>query len=311
MKPIYSIIIPIHNEEGNIHPLHNKLSKVMNKLKKDYEIIFVNDGSTDNSLGKIKKLTEKDKKIKIINLSRNFGHQVALTAGLDYASGKAIITLDGDLQDPPKIIPLMIKSWEKGNEIVYARRKRRKDSFFKKHSAILYYKLLNKFSETEIPRNVGDFRLIDRKVLDELKKMGEQSRYLRGMVAWLGFKSTYIDFDRPKRKTGKTNYNLKKIFKLGMDGVMNFSFLPLKMGLFLGIASILAGLVFLTYMITDTLSSGIFGLYPLYKWLSVGFLMMFGLLFILIWILGEFIGRIYNETKKRPLYIIKENSFGR
>lgn len=304
-KVDYSVVVPVYNEEGNILELYKQLSKIFEK--QHWELIFVNDSSKDKSLEILQDLSKKDETVKYISFSRNFGHQAALTAGMDHAQGKAIITMDCDLQDPPKIIPEMIKKWKQGNEVVYARRKNRKDNFLKKMTAIWYYKILDKVSDVKIPRNVGDFRLVDRKVIDELKGMKEKARYLRGMVAWLGFKYDFVDFDRPERVSGETNYTLKKMLKLATDGILNFSLLPLKLGLYLGFASIFSGALFLLYMIIDSFNAG-FGEYPLYKWLSVGFLIMLGFLFILIWLLGEYIGRIYDETKGRPLYVIRENN---
>lgn len=306
-KPVFSFVIPAYNEEKNVPLIYSKILSLMQKEKGSWELIFVNDSSKDHTLKVIRDIANKDKRVKFIDLSRNFGHQAALTAGLDYASGEAIISLDCDLQDPPEVISEMIKKWEEGNDVVYARRKKRKDKFFKKHSAILYYKILDKFSEVRMPRNVGDFRLIDRKVLNELKKMGERARYLRGMVAWLGFKTAYVDFERPERINGETGYSLTKMMRLAMDGILNFSLFPLKVGLMLGMLSIISGLFFLSYMLGDSL---IFRTeYPLYKWLAVAFLMMLGFQFILIWILGEYVGRTYDETKGRPLYVIREDSF--
>jgi dolichol-phosphate mannosyltransferase len=301
----FSIVVPVYNEEGNITELHNRLKSILER--KSWELIFINDCSTDSSLKIIKKLSDKNKNIKYISFSRNFGHQAALTAGMNYATGRAIITMDCDLQDPPEKIPEMIKKWKEGNDIVYARRKNRKDNFMKKWSAIIYYKILDKFSDTKIPRNVGDFRLIDQKVNNQLINMKEKSRYLRGMIAWVGFKHAFIDFDRPQRKNGETGYTLTKMIRLAMDGILNFSLLPLKIGLVLGILSIIFGAGFLAYMIIDSIFHGL-EIYPLYKWLSVGFLIMLGFLFILIWILGEYIGRIYEESKNRPAYIVNEQN---
>ncbi|MEI7718974.1 MAG: glycosyltransferase family 2 protein [archaeon] len=305
VKIDYSVVVPVYNEEGNILELYKRLHKIFEK--NSWELIFINDSSKDKSLEIIKSLSEKDKSVKYLSFSRNFGHQAGLTAGMDYAQGKAIITMDCDMQDPPEIIPEMIRKWNAGNDVVYARRKNRKDNFFKKWTAIGYYKLLDKFSDVKIPRNVGDYRLVDRQVLDQLKGMKEKARYLRGMVAWLGFKYDFVDYDRPDRFSGETGYTITKMMRLAMDGILNFSMFPLKVGLLLGMLSIFSGCLFLLYMIIDTLRVGI-GEYPLYKWLSVGFLIMIGFLFILIWILGEYIGRIYDESKGRPLYVIRENN---
>lgn len=300
--PMYSFIIPTFNEENNIYPLYESLLKVLSGISSPYEIIFVNDGSTDQTGLVLMQLADKDKYIKILELSRNFGHQAALSAGYAHAKGDAIISMDCDLQDTPETILEMINKWRQGFDIVYARRKKREDKLFKKYSAKFYYKLLNKFSEVNIPRDVGDFRLIDKKVLRIINQMPETSKYLRGMVAWVGFKHTFVDFERPERVYGETHYSLRKMIRLAMDGFVGFSFLPLKIGLFLGGLSILFGALFIVYMIGDTIISKIY--YPLYKWLVVVLFIFLGFNFILIWILGEYIGRIFDESRKRPYYII-------
>lgn len=306
-KVEYSFVIPAYNEEKNIPIIYEKLNKLMSGISSNYEIIFIDDSSKDSSLKVLEKISKHDKKVKVLSFSRNFGHQAALTAGMDYAQGNAIITLDCDLQDPPEVIAEMIEKWKQGYEVVYARRKNRKDNFFKKYTAIMYYKVLDKFSDVKIPRNVGDFRLVDRNVLNALKGMKERARYLRGLVAWLGFKYTFVDYDRPERINGKTNYTLTKMIRLAMDGILNFSLLPLKMGLVLGMLSMLAGSLFILYMIGDILLYDTE--YQLYKWISVITLIFLGFQFILMWILGEYVGRVYDEAKARPLYVIrhKEN----
>jgi polyisoprenyl-phosphate glycosyltransferase len=301
----YSIVVPAYNEEKNIPILHKKVTSIMNKIDGSWELIFINDGSKDKTLEVLQKLSKKDKKVKYLDLSRNFGHQSALSAGLDYAKGNAIVSMDCDMQDPPELIIEMVKKWKKGYEVVYARRKNRNDGFFKKYSALAYYRLLDRFSSTKIPRNVGDFRLVDRKVLDQLNSMKEKSRYLRGLVAWLGYKFTYVEFDRPERTEGETGYTLSKMMKLAMDGILNFSMFPLKVGLLMGMISIAIGSFALLYMIGDILINN--QVYELFKWLSVVLLMFMGFSFMLIWILGEYIGRIYDEVKGRPLYVVREN----
>jgi dolichol-phosphate mannosyltransferase len=213
--------------------------------------------------------------------------------------------MDCDLQDPPELIPQLCKKWEEGYDIVYARRKNyRKDSMIKRYTSMAYYFILGKISNINIPENVGDFRLIDQKVLSALKAMPERSRYLRGMVAWAGFSNAFIDYDRPDRQLGDSGYTFTKLIYLGMDGMLNFSLMPLKFGFFIGIINIIFGSLFLLYMILDALLFGTY--YHLYKVLVVLLFMMMGLLFMLVWILGEYIGRIYNEVKGRPIYIENE-----
>lgn len=304
----YSFVVPAYNEEKNIGTLYRKIVDLMKAISNNWELIFINDGSHDSTLALLIELSLSDKKVKYINFSRNFGQQAALIAGLKNCSGDAIITLDCDLQDPPQLISQMIEQWNKGFDIVYARRIKRNDRLFKKYSAILYYKLLDNFSDIKIPRNVGDFRLIDKKVLTVLTQMNEKAIYLRGMVAWVGFKHTFVDFERPERTAGETNYTLKKMLKLSMDGLITFSLLPLKLGMWLGLLSITLGTSFLIYMVIDMLINH--SKYELFKWLSVIIFIFFGFTFVLIWILGEYIGRIYNEAKNRPIYIIdKKGNF--
>lgn len=302
--PDISLVIPVYNEEQNIPLLYNRIISSFRYCPETWELIFVNDGSWDFSLALLKELASQDDRIKIINFTRNFGQQAAFTAGMDYATGSAVITMDSDLQDPPELIPEMIKKWKDGIPVIFARRKSRKDSFFKRNSAKLYYYFLKKYSDIKITGNIGDFRLIDRKVLEHINNMREKSRYLRGMVAWLGFKYEVIDYARPNRVHGKTGYSLLKMARLAMDGILNFSLLPLRLGMVVGLINILAGLFFLIYIILDTLINKEF--YPLYKWIIIILFMMIGFLFILLWILAEYVGRIYDESKSRPLYVVHD-----
>lgn len=301
-----SIIIPIYNESKNILVIYSRLKEVLNKLELSWEIIFVNDGSNDDSSIIISDLSKKDTNVKFIALTRNFGQQAALTAGLDYATGEAIITMDCDLQDPPELIPEMINKWKEGHHIVFARRKIRNDKFIKKYTAIIYYKILYKLADIKIPGNIGEFRLIDRYVLDHLKNMREKSRYLRGMVAWLGFDYAIVDFERPNRIYGVTGFNFLKMMRLAMSGFLSFSLLPLRLGFLIGIISIFLGTGFFSYIIFDIIVNN--NVYPLYKWLSVALFIFIGFLFILVWILGEYIGRIYEESKGRPIYVVKDKN---
>lgn len=281
--------------------LYNAIKGIFEQTAYDFELIFSNDGSTDSTAEVLRKLAQTDTRVKYIFLSRNFGQQAALTAGLDHASGDAVITMDCDLQDPPELIPDMLKKWKEGAEIVYTRRKVRKDKFLKRTTASLYYKLLSRFSDIKIGGDIGDFRLIDKKVHKELINMREKARYLRGMVYWMGYDSAIIDFVRPLRKEGKTGFSLLKMVRLAMHGILNFSLLPLRIGLILGVVTIFTGIFFLIYITIDTL---VFDkVYMLYKWLSVVTFLMVGFLFILIWIMGEYIGKIYAESKDRPIYL--------
>jgi polyisoprenyl-phosphate glycosyltransferase len=301
----YSVVVPAFNEQETVGLFYERTRLTMDSLGQSWELIFVNDGSTDGTLDALRVLAKKDAHVKYISLSRNFGHQAALTAGLDHALGKAIISIDCDLQDPPELIPHLCRKWEEGYDIVYARRSNyRKDSLVKRYASMAYYYVLGKTSDIDMPENVGDFRLIGQKVLSILKAMPERARYLRGMVAWAGFSHAFVDYDRPDRQAGDTGYTFKKLISLGMDGMLNFSLLPLRIGFIIGIFNIILGSLFLTYMTMDAL---LFNKdYPLYKFLVVLLFMLMGLLFMLIWILGEYIGRIHNEVKGRPIYIENE-----
>lgn len=302
----YSFVVPAYNEEKNIPLLYQKIVSLTEELNESsWELIFINDGSRDRTWEVLLDHSKSDSRVKCINLSRNFGHQAALGAGLSYASGQAIVSMDCDLQDPPEVIAEMIEKWKEGYDIVYARRLNyRKDNFIKRYSSKLYYSLLDKFSEVRIPRNVGDFRLVDSKVQYEVNSMRGKSPYFRGMVAWTGFKHTYVDYFRPDREDGESGYTLMKLTKLGMSGLLGFSFLPLKIGFLLGIISIVVGFGFLTYMVADIVINDVY--YQLYKFLVVVLFMFMGSFFILIWILGEYVGRIYDEVRNRPLYIVHE-----
>ena len=300
-----SFVIPAYNEEKNVELIYSRITTLMTEIDEPFETIFVNDGSIDNTLEKLKQISELDKKVKVISFSRNFGHQAAITAGLRFAKGDAVISMDCDLQDPPEIIVEMLQKWKEGFDIVYARRLNyRKDSILKKIGSKIYYKILSKFSFVDIPRNVGDFRLIDRSVLIEINNMPEQSRYLRGMVAWTGFKHAFVDYHRPDRTEGVSAYSLSKLARLGMDGMLNFSALPLRIGFYLGLITTILGMALLFYQLGDVLINNVY--YHLYKWLIVILFIFMGFKFMLIWIVGEYIGRIYNEVRSRPIYIIRE-----
>jgi len=301
--PDLSIVIPLYNEEKNLSKLNETLLSVLGTLSNSWEIIYVNDGSSDNTLEMVEALASGNPVIKVVSLTRNFGHQAALMAGLDNTTADAVITMDGDLQDPPELIPELLDKWNEGFLIVYARRKNyRKDHFMKRWLSMLFYFTLKSLKMSSAPKNVGDFRLIDRRVLEELKHMRERTRYLRGMISWLGFKSAFVDYHRPDREKGKAGYSFSQLIRLAMDGFFSFSRLPLRIGLFLGVISILIGFGFMVYMISDIIFNDVY--YHLYKLLVDVIFIFIGFLFILIWILGEYIGRIYHEVKGRDLYII-------
>ena len=303
-----SLVLPVFNEEDNVKPFFEALHAMVQTSLTAYDVeyVFVDDGSQDQTLERVKVIADVHDTVRVISFSRNFGHHAALTAGMERASGDAVVTMDTDFQDPVEVIPKLVAKWEAGNQIVYARRVSRTDKAFKKWSADLYYRILSGMSDVDIPRQVGDFRLIDRIVLKNLTRLDEHARYLRGMVAWLGFKHDFVDFDRPDRLHGETHYPFRKMFKLAMDGILNFSFTPLKIGLWVGITSILISMVFLGYMTIDTLFGPPAAKYELYKWLVVVLFGFVGAQFILLWIIGEYIGRIYSDVRRRPLYVVNE-----
>ncbi len=300
-----SIVIPMYYEEEVVDECYNRLEKVLNALKDyDYEIIFVNDGSKDKTLELLTTIADKNKKVKIVSFSRNFGHQAAVTAGLQYVTGDVILIIDADLQDPPELIPDMLKLWEDGNEVIYGERKSREgESVFKLFTASMFYKTLNALSDVEIPKNTGDFRLVDRKVVDTINAMPEHNKFLRGLFSWVGYKQYAFKYERKERFAGETKYPLKKMLKLAGDGIIGFSTKPLKMLGGLGILSIFISFIVLVYAIL----SFIFGWGNLTAgWTSLMVAITFfaGVQLLALWILSEYIGRIYDESKKRPQYIV-------
>jgi polyisoprenyl-phosphate glycosyltransferase len=301
---IYSIIVPLYNEELVIEESYKRLKAVLDSVKERYEIIFVNDGSRDKTRAIVESLCKKDKAVKLVNFSRNFGHQAAITAGMDVSLGDAVIIIDADLQDPPEIILSMMKKWKEGYEVVYGKRSIREgETFFKKFTAGVYYRLLKSMTSIDIPVDAGDFRLIDRKVCDALMSLPEKNRYVRGLVSWVGFKQTYVEYVRQERFAGKTKYPLKKMMKLAFDGITSLSYKPLVITAYLGGISLAAGAIsFISVLIKNIVGNS--------KVLDMGLLLsinliMFGLVFCSIGIMGQYIGRIFDESKGRPLYIIE------
>ena len=301
----YSIVIPMYNEEAVIEATYRRLKKVMKDAGDPYELLFVNDGSQDHCLDMIKQYAKQDLTVKVIDFSRNFGHQIAITAGMDYALGEAIIIIDADLQDPPELILDMIEKWKQGFEVVYAKRVKRKgETWFKKWSASLFYRVLHASTDINIPVDTGDFRLIDRKVCEQMKKITENNRFVRGLVSWVGFRQTAIEYERDERLAGETKYPLKRMIKLSMDGILSFSYKPLKLAIYGGVLLSGSGFLYFFYVLylaifTDATMKG---------WPSLISIMLIfqGFILLILGIIGEYIGRIYDETKGRPLYIVRE-----
>ena len=306
MKKI-SVVIPMYYEEDVANECYNRTKKVLNGLEDyDHEIIFVNDGSKDKTLPILKEIATKDEKAKVISFSRNFGHQAAVTAGLKFVTGDCILIIDSDMQDPPELLVDMLKLWEDGNEVIYAKRKTRKgESKFKLMTAKMFYKVLNNLSDVEIPKDTGDFRLVDRKVVDVINSMPEHNKFLRGLFSWVGFKQKPIEYERQERFAGKTKYPLKKMLKLASDGIISFSTKPLKIIGGIGIASIFISFILLIYAILsyifkwNNLTSG-------WTSLMVAITFFAGVQLVSIWMISEYIARIYDDTKQRPEYIINE-----
>lgn len=306
MQKLLSIVLPVFNENKNIPIVYHALKEVLVGLPTyNYEIIFVNDGSLDNSWHVIEELAIQDSHIRGISFSRNFGHQIALSAGYDYAKGDAIISMDADMQHPPAIIPEMVYKWEHGAHIVYAQRTARdEDMFLKKVTAQYFYSFLKWIADINIPHNVADFRLIDKKVVQEIRRFKDHSPFLRGMIAWTGFKSEFVDFKCHSRLHGTAGYTWKKMFKLALDGIIGFSTIPLKIAGCIGVFIVSSGALALFYVLTRTILMRLH--YPLLTWFIILNYTFLGMLFIFVWFLGEYIGRMYAQQRGRPLYIIEK-----
>ncbi len=304
---LVSVIIPVYNEEQNIQPLLDRLTPVLESYR--HEIIIIDDGSTDQTAGAIKKLAKR-KALKYIALQRNFGHQMALSCGYAHAAGDVVISMDADLQDPPELLPQMIAAWRAGTKIVYAQRNEREgESKMKQWTAKLFYRFINALSDTTIPRDVGDFRLLDRTVVDFLNSLPEQSRFYRGLVAWGGFPSTAIRFKRERRLQGRTHYTLSKMMNLALDGVTSFSVRPLRAATLLGFWSATLGFLGIIYALIGKFLRPPF--FP-HDWVTgwtglfVGIMFLGGIQLLTIGIIGEYIGKIFTQVQQRPRYIVKE-----
>lgn len=305
MKKI-SVVVPMYYEEAVVEECYKRTKAVLNSLENyEHEIIFVNDGSLDNTLPLLEEIAKNDTNVKVISFSRNFGHQAAVTAGLKYTTGDCTMIIDSDMQDPPELLTDMLKLWEEGNEVIYAKRKIRKgESKFKLFTAKMFYKVLNGLSDVEIPKDTGDFRLADKKVIEVINSLPEHNKFLRGLFSWVGFKQVPFEYERQERFAGKTKYPLKKMLKLAGDGIISFSTKPLRLIGGLGVVSIFISIILLIY----TLISYIFASDIEAGWTSMMVAITFfaGVQLISIWMMSEYIARIYDDTKKRPEYIINK-----
>jgi glycosyltransferase involved in cell wall biosynthesis len=295
----------MYNEQENIDLFYNRITQTMEKNLYDYEVICINDGSKDNTLLCLKELAKRDNHIKVIDLSRNFGKEIAMSAGLKYSSGDAVVPIDADLQDPPDLIPLLVNKWMEGYDVVYATRtKRDGETAFKKMTAHMFYRVITKLTRIEIPEDTGDFRLMSKQVVDALNKLPEHHRFMKGLFSWVGYKQTSISYEREARYAGNTSFNYWKLWNFAIEGITSFSFAPLQFASYLGFIISIPSFIYMIYLIFNTLFFGnpVAG----YPSLMVAILFFGGIQLITLGIIGEYIGRIYNETKRRPLFLVRE-----
>jgi dolichol-phosphate mannosyltransferase len=306
IKPLLSVVVPLYNEELVLDALHSRLTRVLEDAGLRWEIVMVNDGSTDRTLEKARRLCHLDSRYKLVSFSRNFGHQIAITAGMDKSVGDAVVIIDADLQDPPEVIPRMLDKWLEGYDVVYGvRTKREGESLFKRATAAMFYRVLRRATSVDIPIDTGDFRLMDRRVVNQLMAMRERFRFVRGMVSWVGFKQCRVEYERAARFAGETKYPLPKMLRFAVDGMLSFSHVPLKLSSTLGFGASALSFVFLIYGIVIRF---FFPERAIAGWASVFVAVLFlgGVQLICIGILGEYLGRMYDEVKRRPLYISEE-----
>ncbi len=304
-KPVFSIIAPVFNEAETLPALYPRICEVMNKTGESWELVLIDDGSQDDSADIIRKLALQDERIRPVIFARNFGHQLAVTAGLDYSRGDAVIIIDADLQDPPEVILQMIERWREGYEVVYGvRTDREGESWFKLFTASLFYRIIFRITDVNIPLDTGDFRLMDRKVVNVMNQMRERHRFLRGMSSWIGFKQTGVDYKREARYAGETKYPLRKMVKFANDAITGFSYLPLQIATYLGFIS--AGISILAIPIVIYLRASGFQSFSGQATTLIAVLFLGGVQLISLGILGEYLGRLYDQAKGRPLYIVRE-----
>lgn len=302
-----SIVVPAYNEQDVLPRFHQRLSTVIDKLGLSAEIIYVNDGSVDHTLDVISQLQAADPRVGIVNLSRNFGKEVAMTAGIDFSCGQAVIVIDADLQDPPELIPELVREWQNGYDVVYAQRTARSgESPIKKATAFVFYRLIQRLSRVQIPTDTGDFRLLSRRAVTALKQLREQHRFMKGLFAWIGFPQKAVPYQRDRRFAGASKWNYWKLWNFAIEGITSFTTAPLKFATYLGLSSAIAAFFYGIYIVILTLVSGI--QVPGYPSLLVVILFFGGIQLFSIGVLGEYLGRMFDETKNRPLYIVERHS---
>jgi glycosyltransferase involved in cell wall biosynthesis len=307
VAPLLSVVVPVKNEEGGILAFVERVSPILDGIAADsgWEILFVDDGSTDATLAAIVAAHQRDPRVRALSLSRNFGKEAALSAGLDHARGNAVIPMDVDMQDPPEVLPDMVAKWREGHEMVFGvRRCRDRDGWAKRVTAGLYYRAHNMVSQDKIPENAGDFRLMDRKVVDVIRAMPERNRFMKGLFAWAGFKQASVEYDRVERETGTTKFNYWKLWTLALDGITSASTVPLRIWSYVGALVALFALAYATFLAVSTMIFG--NPVPGYASIMVSVLFLGGVQLISLGVLGEYVGRILTETKQRPLYVVRD-----
>jgi glycosyltransferase involved in cell wall biosynthesis len=305
-SPVFSIVAPVYNEEGNIPRLYAEIKRVMEQLGDTWELVLVNDGSRDNSLREMMALNQQDSRVRIVNFARNFGHQTAVTAGMDFASGQAVVLIDADLQDPPEVILKLVEKWREGYHVVYAvRAERRGESAFKIWTAKMFYRMIYRITDVDIPLDTGDFRLMDRRVVNAVSQMREHNRFIRGLTSWVGFRQTGVEYVRQAREVGETKYPLRKMLRLAIDAITGFSFFPLQVAIYfslvLGVMAVLA----LPLVVFLRLAAGDAFLEGQATTLSV-LLVLSAFQFFFFFVMGQYIARIYDEVRGRPLYVVAD-----
>lgn len=302
-RPTLSIVVAAYNEEDVLHIFFDRLQTVLSGVEGDYEIVCVNDGSSDRTAEILNAAHAADPRIKVVHLARNFGKELAMTAGLDYATGDAVVPLDADLQDPPELIADFLRLWREGYDVVYAvRDDRETDSWLKRTTASAFYAMLGRLSNVEIPRNAGDFRLMDRRVVDALKQLRERNRFMKGLFSWVGFRQTSIGYRRPERAAGKTKFNYWKLWNFALDGITGYSTVPLRIAGYFGFIFALIAMIYGAFLLMRTMIYG--ADVPGYASLMVAVIFIGGIQLVVLGIIGEYLGRMYNESKQRPLYIV-------
>lgn len=303
-QPELSLVIPVYNEQENLPLLYQRLCITLESIITSFEILFINDGSQDDSLAILRELSANDGRVSVIDLSRNFGHQVAISAGLDYAGGQGVVIMDADLQDPPEVLPQFIEKWHEGYDVVYAIRAKRKESWLKRDLYMMFYRLLQRIANIEIPLDAGDFCIMDRRVVDELNGMPERNRFVRGLRSWIGLRQTGLAYERQARNAGKPKYTFSRLVYLALDGLVSFSFLPLRLITMLGFGVSALSIILAIFYAIKKLTVGLNP--PGFATSIVAILFLAGVQLITIGVIGEYVGRIFEEVKRRPLYIVRQ-----